>query len=53
MRSNQSSVLTVDFEIFGQSFAALNSGPQFPHSEAVSFQISCESQEIWTTTGMR
>lgn len=39
------SVLTVEFEIFGQPFAALNGGPQFPHSEAVSFQVSCETQE--------
>ena len=47
----QGSVLTVEFELFGQSFAALNGGPQFPHSEAVSFQISCDSQDdvdrIW------
>ena len=47
----QSSVLTVEFELFGQSFAALNGGPQFPHSEAVSFQVSCNSQDdvdrIW------
>ena len=45
------SVLTVEFELFGQSFAALNGGPQFPHSEAVSFQVSCDSQDdvdrIW------
>lgn len=40
----EGSVLTVAFEIFGQSFAALNGGPQFPHSEAVSFQVACESQ---------
>ena len=47
----QGSVLTVEFELLGQSFAALNGGPQFPHSEAVSFQVSCDSQEevdrIW------
>ena len=45
------SVLTVEFEILGQPFAGLNGGPQFPHSEAVSFQVSCETQEdvdrIW------
>lgn len=45
------SVLTVEFELFGQPFAALNGGPQFSHSEAVSFQVSCDSQEdvdrIW------
>ena len=44
-------MLTVEFELFGRPFAALNGGPQFPHSEAVSFQVSCESQEdvdrIW------
>lgn len=39
------SVLTVEFEIFGQPFAALNGGPEFPHSEAVSFQVSCETQK--------
>lgn len=46
------SVLTVQFELFGQPFAALNAGPQFPHSEAVSFQVSCETQEeidrVWS-----
>lgn len=41
----EGSVLTVEFEIFGQQFAALNGGPQFQHSEAVSFQVSCDSQE--------
>ena len=39
------SVLTVEFELFGRPFAALNGGPQFPHSEAVSFQIACDTQE--------
>ena len=39
------SVLTVEFEIFGRPFAALNGGPQFPHSEAVSFQVLCDTQE--------
>lgn len=47
------SILTVDFEIFGRPFAALNGGPQFPHSEAVSFQVTCDSQEdvdqVWNT----
>ena len=41
----EGSVLTVDFEIFGKEFTALNGGPQFPHSEAVSFQIACDTQE--------
>ena len=47
----EGSLLTVEFELFGRPFAALNGGPQFPHSEAVSFQVSCETQEdvdrIW------
>ena len=47
----EGSVLTVEFELFGRPFAALNGGPQFPHSEAVSFQVTCETQEdvdrIW------
>ena len=47
----EGSVLTVEFELFSRPFAALNGGPQFPHSEAVSFQVSCETQEdidrIW------
>ena len=44
-------VLTVEFELFGRPFAALNGGPGFTHSEAVSFQVSCETQadvdRIW------
>ena len=47
------SVLTVEFQIFGQSFVALNGGPQFPHTEAVSFQIGCDTQDevdhIWNS----
>ena len=39
------SVLLVEFELFGQSFAALNGGPQFPHTEAISFQVRCDTQE--------
>lgn len=38
------SVLTVDFEISGQPFTALNGGPQFPFNEAVSFQVYCDDQ---------
>lgn len=37
--------VTIDFEIFGQKFLALNGGPIFPHSEAVSFVIPCASQD--------
>jgi predicted 3-demethylubiquinone-9 3-methyltransferase (glyoxalase superfamily) len=38
------SVMTVEFEIEGQNFLALNGGPLFKFNEAVSFQILCESQ---------
>jgi predicted 3-demethylubiquinone-9 3-methyltransferase (glyoxalase superfamily) len=39
------SVMTVEFELDGQSFTALNGGPEFTFSEAVSFQIHCQTQE--------
>lgn len=38
-------VMTVDFEIEGQRFLALNGGPQFRFTEAVSFVVRCETQE--------
>ncbi|GAB2864603.1 VOC family protein [Pseudoduganella ginsengisoli] len=38
-------VLTAEFEINGQTFTALNGGPQFKFNEAVSFQVMCESQQ--------
>lgn len=41
----EGTVLTIEFELFGRPFAALNAGPQFPHTEAVSFQIGCDTQE--------
>lgn len=39
------SVMTVAFEINGQSFTGLNGGPMFQLNEAVSFQVNCETQE--------
>ncbi len=39
------SVMTVGFELDGQSFTALNGGPVFTFNEAVSLQINCETQE--------
>jgi predicted 3-demethylubiquinone-9 3-methyltransferase (glyoxalase superfamily) len=39
------SVLTVAFDLSGQSFTALNGGPHFKFNEAVSLQIECENQE--------
>jgi predicted 3-demethylubiquinone-9 3-methyltransferase (glyoxalase superfamily) len=38
-------VMTVAFELDGQPFAALNGGPEFTFSEALSFLVSCEDQE--------
>ena len=37
-------VMTVSFEINGQQFTALNGGPQFRFSEAISFVVNCETQ---------
>ena len=39
------SVMTVEFELDGQSFTALNGGPVFTFNEAVSLQIECATQE--------
>ena len=39
------SVLTIEFEIEGQKFVALNGGPQFQFNESVSFVVNCESQK--------
>jgi predicted 3-demethylubiquinone-9 3-methyltransferase (glyoxalase superfamily) len=38
-------VLTVEFEIEGQKFVALNGGPVFKFNEAISFQVRCETQK--------
>jgi predicted 3-demethylubiquinone-9 3-methyltransferase (glyoxalase superfamily) len=38
-------VMTVEFELDGQRFVGINGGPQFTFSEAVSFQIACETQD--------
>lgn len=38
-------VLTVEFELDGQAFTAINAGPEFKFNEAVSFAISCKDQE--------
>ncbi|MGW0708448.1 VOC family protein [Streptomyces sp. NPDC002643] len=39
------SVMTVEFVANGQRFIALNGGPQFKFTEAISFQILCEDQD--------
>ena len=38
-------VMTVEFELDGQPFVALNGGPDFTFSEAISFQVDCKDQE--------
>ena len=38
-------VMTVSFELDGQEFTALNGGPDFKFTEAVSFVINCDTQE--------
>jgi predicted 3-demethylubiquinone-9 3-methyltransferase (glyoxalase superfamily) len=37
--------MTVEFELDGQRFVGINGGPQFKFDEAVSFQITCETQD--------
>jgi predicted 3-demethylubiquinone-9 3-methyltransferase (glyoxalase superfamily) len=39
------SVMTVDFQLGGQEFVALNGGPMFKFTEAISFVVNCENQE--------
>jgi predicted 3-demethylubiquinone-9 3-methyltransferase (glyoxalase superfamily) len=41
----EGSVMTVDFELDGQRFIALNGGPQFKFNEAISLEVDCENQE--------
>ncbi len=38
-------VMTVEFELDGQQFVALNGGPDFTFDEAISFQVDCETQD--------
>lgn len=37
-------VMTIEFDLNGQTFTALNGGPVFKFNEAISFQVSCKSQ---------
>ena len=39
------SVMTASFQLEGQQFTALNGGPQFKFTEAISFVVNCETQE--------
>jgi predicted 3-demethylubiquinone-9 3-methyltransferase (glyoxalase superfamily) len=56
---HKSKVLIMRFEIEGQQFQALNAGPQFPFTEAISLSVDCETQEevdaLWSklSTGGR
>lgn len=45
MKGMEGKVLTAVFELNGQQFMCLDGGPVFKFSEAISFQVSCESQE--------
>jgi predicted 3-demethylubiquinone-9 3-methyltransferase (glyoxalase superfamily) len=48
-------VMAVSFELDGLKFVALNGGPEFTFDEAISFQVSCETQEevdaFWSKLG--
>jgi predicted 3-demethylubiquinone-9 3-methyltransferase (glyoxalase superfamily) len=41
----EGAVMTVDFSLDGQRYVGLNGGPQFPFTEAISFQIHCADQD--------
>ena len=43
--SPEGTVMTVSFELEGRPFVALNGGPQFPFTEAVSLQVACADQD--------
>jgi predicted 3-demethylubiquinone-9 3-methyltransferase (glyoxalase superfamily) len=47
----KATVMTAKFELNGQEFIALNGGPQFTFTEAISFVVNCETQqevdELW------
>ncbi|AYG81028.1 hypothetical protein DWB77_03166 [Streptomyces hundungensis] len=49
------SVMTVEFELAGQRFTALNGGPQFTFTEAISLSVGCADQaeidRFWTLLG--
>ncbi|MDT0443880.1 VOC family protein [Streptomyces johnsoniae] len=47
----EGTVMTINFELAGQEFIALNGGPEFPFTEAISLYVDCASQqevdELW------
>lgn len=44
-QGSKGSVLTIAFELDGQQFTALNGGPSFKFTEAISFVVRCDSQQ--------
>jgi predicted 3-demethylubiquinone-9 3-methyltransferase (glyoxalase superfamily) len=42
---SEGTVMTVEFELDGRTYVALNGGPDFTFNEAVSFQVSCRTQD--------
>ena len=44
-RKKAGTVMVVSFQLDGQNFTALNGGPQFKFNEAISLQITCDTQE--------
>lgn len=44
-KKKEGSVMTINFEIEGQQFLALNGGPIFKFNESISFQVYCDTQE--------
>jgi predicted 3-demethylubiquinone-9 3-methyltransferase (glyoxalase superfamily) len=45
MPGTQGKVMTIKFQLDGQEFLALNGGPEFHFTEAISFSVDCENQE--------
>jgi predicted 3-demethylubiquinone-9 3-methyltransferase (glyoxalase superfamily) len=43
--ANESDVLTVDFELDGKRYLALNGGPRYKFTEAISLLVSCKTQD--------
>lgn len=41
----KASVMTIAFQLDGQDFIALNGGPRFKFTEAISFSVACDTQE--------
>lgn len=41
----EGTIMVEEFELFGQKFSALNGGPVFKFTEAISFVVTCETQE--------